>query len=84
MMAPGDCASPSATYPRTAAAAPVVMTARTASYRSAMRVAMGIANTRTTSGIASTTPTELASSPLAANHTGKNGIWTPSAAQSAE
>ena len=59
------------------------MVARSASRRSAARVANGMAATRTTIGTASTRPMVAASSPLAFSQTGKNGICTPESTKSA-
>jgi len=54
-----------------------MITPRTASRRSAIRVATGIAMMRITAGIASTMPIEPASRPLAVSQTGRNGNCTP-------
>ena len=83
MIAIMPSAKPSATYPTTAAAVAITIVARSASRRSAARVASGMARTRTIMGTASTMPIALALSPLAASQTGRNGSCTPSVTNSA-
>jgi hypothetical protein len=77
MIAAAPCAKASAPNPTTAAAEARMITPRTASRRSANRVANGIATMRITAGIASTMPIEPASRPLTVSQSGKNGSCTP-------